>query len=59
MTTARLDRLTPNCHILGTGNERLRFRHSTKIAKTRIKAREQKLSSAGEPAHPREPESTR
>ncbi|WP_031409646.1 hypothetical protein [Thiomonas sp. FB-Cd] len=59
MTIARLDRLTLHCNILETGSERLRFRHSTAIAKTGIKAREQKLSNAGEPVHPREPESTR
>jgi hypothetical protein len=29
------------CHIVETGNESYRFRHSTATAKSRIKAREQ------------------
>lgn len=48
LTTALLDRLTHHCHIIETGNESYRFRHSSDSAMERIKAREA-LRVSGDP----------
>ncbi len=41
LTTALLDRFTHHCHIVETGNDSFRFRHSSQTAKARITSREQ------------------
>jgi DNA replication protein DnaC len=49
MTTALLDRLTHHCHIVETGNESYRFRHSSTVVRRPSSASEGAPGRAQEP----------